>query len=92
MATPITVEIIIIIMLVVYGLIVSYMLYDYYRNNETYLKDKVDYVNNKTIELASRERLLTGRETCDRDLTRLKTIHKSALDVLSAYNTITNPI
>ena len=84
----ITIELIAIILLVVYALIVTYLLYDQYRNQESYLKDKVDYINNKQTELSTRERLLIGRETCDRDLTRLKTIHKSALDVLNSYNSL----
>ncbi len=87
---PSTVETVVIILLVVYGLIVTYLLYDQYRNHESYLKDKVDYVNSKQLELSARERALVGRETCDRELTRLKTIHKSALDVLSAYNSLSS--
>lgn len=85
-----TIENIVIILLVVYALIVTYLLYDQYRNQELYLKDKVDYINNKQLELSARERILIGRETCDRELTRLKTIHKSALDVLSSYNPLSS--
>lgn len=81
-----SIENIAIIMLVIYGLFVSYLLYDQYRNQEQYMKDKVDFIATKTAELAARERVLIGRETCDRELTRLKTIHKSALDVLNSYN------
>jgi len=77
-----TIENIAIIMLIVYGLIVTYLIYDQYRNQELYMKDKVDYINSKTEELQSRERLLIGKETCDRDLIRLKTIHKNVLDIL----------
>jgi len=84
-----SIENIAIIMLVIYGLFVSYLLYDLYRNQEQYMKDKVDYIGTKTAELAVRERVLIGRETCDRELTRLKTIHKSALDVLNSYNSLT---
>lgn len=87
---PTTVETVVIILLIVYGLIVTYLLYDQYRNQELYLKDKVDYINNKQLELNVRERALVGKETCDRELTRLKTIHKSALDVLSSYNPLTS--
>jgi hypothetical protein len=85
---PPTIELVAIIALIIYGLIVSYLLYDQYRNHETYLRDKVDYVNAKVQELTMRERSLVGRESCDRDLTRLKTIHRSALDVLNSYNSI----
>lgn len=84
-----TIELIVIIMLIIYALIVTYLLFDQYRNQEQYMKDKVDYINNKTLELNAREKLLIGKETCDRDLTRLKTIHKSALDVLNSYNVLT---
>lgn len=81
-----SIETIAIILLIVYGLIVTYLLHDQYRNQESYLKDKVDYISTKQLELSARERILVGRETCDRELTRLKTIHKSALDVLNSYN------
>jgi hypothetical protein len=83
-----TVETGAIIVLVVYGLIVTYLAYDQYRNQEMYMRDKVEYINAKVQELTIRERAITGRETCDRDLTRLKTIHKSALDVLNSYNAV----
>lgn len=85
-----TMENISIIILIVYGLFVSYLLFDQYRNNDLYMKDKVEYINNKSAELNSRERMLIGKETCDRDLTKLKTIHRSALDVLNSYNTFTS--
>ena len=85
-----TIEIIVIVLLIVYGLIVTYLLYDQYRNQEAYLKDKVEYINSKSVELSARERNLIGRETCDRELTRLKTIHKSALDVLNSYNPLSS--
>jgi hypothetical protein len=77
---------VVIVVLIVYGLVVTYMLYDQYRNQEIYLKDKADYINSKTLELNARERTLVGREMCDRELTRLKTIHRAAIDVLNGYN------
>jgi predicted component of type VI protein secretion system len=87
---PTTVESVALIMLVIYGLVVTYLLYDQYRNQEMYMKDKVDYINAKTLEMNARERVLVGKETCDRELTRLKTIHKSALDVLNSYNPLSS--
>lgn len=77
---------VVIILLIVYGLIVTYLIYDQYRNQELYMKDKVDYINNKNIEMNTRERNLIGRETCDRELIKLKTIHKSIQDILNSYN------
>jgi hypothetical protein len=79
-------------MLSVYGVIITYLVYDYYPNQELYMKDKVDYINNKTMEVSARERVISGREACDKELMRIKTIHKSALDVLNSYNTLTTPL
>lgn len=84
-----TVENAVIILLVVYSLIVTYLVYDQYRNYDTYMKDKVDYINSKTMELDSRERNVSARETCEKELIRLRTVHKSALDVLNSYNQFT---
>jgi len=78
-----------IILLLIYCVIVTYLIYLQYQQRDAYLKDKVDYINNKMDELTSRERLVSNREICDRELLRLKTIHKSALDVLNSYS---NPI
>ena len=89
---PTSIESIIIIMLSVYGVIITYLVYDYYPNQELYMKDKVDYINNKTMEVSARERVISGREACDKELMRIKTIHKSALDVLNSYNTLTTPL
>ena len=84
-----TVESVIIIMLVTYGLIVTYLLYDQWKNQQMYLKDKVNFINNKTNELNIRERNLVAKEACERELIRLRTITKSALDILSSYNPTT---
>lgn len=75
-----------IVLLLVYTFIITYILYEERSNREQYLRDKVDYVNKKTDELNARERSIIGKETCDRELMRLKTIHRSALDVLNSYN------
>ena len=82
------VEIVVIILLVAYGIIVTILLYDQYQNQDAYMKDKVDYINKKTIDLSTRERNISAREICDKELIRLKTIHRSALDVLNSYNQI----
>lgn len=84
-----TIAVIIIILITLYALIITWLLYDQYQNHEKYMKDKVDYINTKVVELEQRERIVSGREVCDRELTRLKTIHKSALDVLNSYNQMT---
>lgn len=86
-----TIKTCIIILLLVYCFIITFILLENYRKRDQYLKDKVEFINKKTDELNSRERVLVGREVCDRELTRLKTIHKSALDVLNSYNQMQLP-
>ena len=81
-----TIKTCLIVLLTIYCIIITYFLYDQHKGRERYLKDRIDFINKKTDELNSRERVLTSREVCDRELTRLKTIHKSALDVLNSYN------
>ena len=78
----------VIILLVVYALIVTYLLYDQYHNQDLYMQDRVDYINKKTQELENREKNVSRAEACERDLTKLRTIHRSALDVLNSYNSV----
>jgi hypothetical protein len=78
--------IIIIILLMLVG-VLSYLLYDQYTYQDRYMRDRVEYIERKTEDLAIRERSVMERERCDRELTRLKTIHKNVLDILSSYNT-----
>lgn len=80
-----SVETTLIIVLILYGVLVTYMWYDYYKNMGMYMKDKAEFINNKVEELNKRERSISDKETCDKELMRLRTIHKSALDVLSSY-------
>ena len=75
----------VIILLVLYALIVTYLLYDQYHNQDMYMQDRVNYINKKTLELDNRERNISRSEVCERELTRLRTIHRSALDVLNSY-------
>lgn len=77
---------IIIVLLLIYMIIVTYLLYDQYQNQDNYMRDRAEYIDKKTEELSIRERSVIDRERCDRELTRLKTIHKNALDILSSYN------
>jgi len=67
--------------------VLSYLLYDQYTYQDRYMRDRVEYIERKTEDLAIRERSVMERERCDRELTRLKTIHKNVLDILSSYNT-----
>lgn len=83
-------SIIIIVLLMLVG-VLSYLLYDQYTYQERYMRDRVEYVERKTEELAVRERSVMERERCDRELTRLKTIHKNVIDILTSYNSYSQP-
>lgn len=77
--------IIIVVLLILVG-VLSYLLYDQYAYQDRYMKDRIDYIERKTEEMTVRERNVMERERCDRELTRLKTIHKNVLDILSSYS------
>lgn len=77
---------VVIVLLLVYSIVVTYLLFDQYQNQDRYMKDRADFIDKKAEELAQRERGVIDRERCDRELTRLKTIHKNALDILTSYN------
>ena len=83
--------IIIIVLLILVG-VLSYLLYDQYTYQDRYMRDRVEYIERKAEELSIRERSVMERERCDRELTRLKTIHKNVLDILSSYNTYSNSV
>ena len=83
-------SIIIIVLLMLVG-VLSYLLYDQYTYQERYMRDRVEYVERKTEELAVRERSVMERERCDRELTRLKTIHKNVIDIPTSYNSYSQP-
>lgn len=76
---------IIILILLIYTVIISVLyfseLYDrdnYHRNKEMILHDKED-------ELIKRESIIVDKEICFRELTKIKTIQTSVLDILNSY-------
>ena len=77
---------IIIIILLIYAIFVSYLLFDQYQNREKYFKDKSEYIDRMTQNLTIREREVLDREMCDKELKILKKIHTDALDILMTYN------
>lgn len=76
---------IIIFIVLIYTVIISVLyfseLYDrdnYHRNKEMILHDKED-------ELVKRESIIVDKEICFRELTKMKTIQTSVLDILNSY-------
>jgi hypothetical protein len=74
-----------VISLIIYSLFVSYLYNSEIQNKDSYLKDKVDYVNNKQTELNVREQEIMGKEQCMRNLTKYKTINDAAVKILQSY-------
>ncbi len=61
-----------------------------YTNLQDYQKEKDDALTIKEKDLLNRESIVVDKEICFRELTKLKTIQSTALDVLKSY-TITIP-
>ena len=62
-----------------------------YVNKEKYQKDKDESLQRRDAELTRRESIVVDKEICFRELTKLRTIQASALDILKMY-TIPEPI
>lgn len=79
-----------IILLLIYSIVLS-VLYWIQRNSlEDYQKERIHSITAKESELAKRESIVVDKEICFRELTKLKTIQNTALDVLKSY-VITTP-
>ncbi len=61
-----------------------------YVNKDKYQKDKDDNLRRREDELTRRESIVVDKEICFRELTKLRTIQASALDILKMY-TIPSP-
>ncbi len=79
-----------ILILIIYSVIVSMLYWHQYTNLQDYQKEKDDALTIKEKDLLNRESIVVDKEICFRELTKLKTIQSTALDVLKSY-TITIP-
>lgn len=77
-------------LMLIYSIIISVLFWTKYNNLENYQKDKLDFILLKEKELSQREGIIVDKEICFRELTKLKTINDTALDVLKSYK-ITSP-
>lgn len=62
-----------------------------YTDKENYQKTKDESLNRRDDELTRRESIVVDKEICFRELTKLRTILASALDILKMYNVLTPP-
>lgn len=75
---------ILICLLVLYSIAVTYLAYDQYQSRDQYMKDRVEYITDKTNELIAREQLVQNKEVCETDLRKLRETLKSVMTTLNA--------
>ncbi len=62
-----------------------------YTDKGNYQKDKDESLKRRDEELTRRESIVVDKEICFRELTKLRTILASALDILKMYDVSTSP-
>lgn len=77
-----------ILILIVYSVVVSMLYWHQYQNSQNYQKEKDDILAMKEKDLANRESIVVDKEICFRELTKLKTIQSTAMDVLKSYSIV----
>lgn len=85
-----TTKTVLILILLIYGIITTVLYWVQYDNLQNYQSAKDKQLSDKESELNKRESIVVDKEICFRELTRLKTIQESALDILKSYS-ITTP-
>lgn len=75
---------VLICLLVLYSIAVTYIAYDQYQSRDQYMKDRVEYINDKTNELVARERLVANKEVCENDLKKMRETLKSVTATINA--------
>ena len=74
------------ILLIIYSTIISILYLDIHINASNYQKERENTLMKKEKELTNRESIVVDKEICFRELTKLKTIQSTALDVLKSYS------
>lgn len=81
-----TIKTILLVLLLIYGVVLSVLYWTDYTNRENYQKEKNNTLVYKENELKKRESIVVDKEICFRELTKLKTIQNSVLDILKSYS------
>lgn len=87
-----TIKTILLVLLLIYSVIISVLYWTDYINKENYQKDKNESLTYKENELKKRESIVVDKEICFRELTKLKTIQNSVLDILKSNSVPTKNI
>jgi len=78
---------VVLLVIIIYATVISVLYWTEHSSRDQYQKDKDIQLKNKEIELDKRESIIVDKEICFRELTKLKTVQTSALDILKAYHT-----
>ena len=89
-----TLKNILIVVLIIYGLFTTYLYNLEYKERDNYMKNKLNYIKIKTIELNNREKdviekedILIDQKKCMTEVTRLRKVIKNAQNSLNIMNT-----
>ncbi len=69
-----------------YATVITVLYWNDYANRPLLIREKEESLSNREIELSRRDSMVVDKEICFRELTKLKTIQSSALDILKSYN------
>lgn len=75
---------IIITIITIYSIVISVLYWTEYTHKLEYQKEKDNILKAKEEELNKRESIIVDKEICFRELTKLKTIHSSVVDILKS--------
>ena len=77
---------VIVLMLLMYALIISVLYFNDLKQRDDYMRVKDQSLRQKEEDLIKRESIIVDKEICFRELTKMKTIHSSVLDILKSYS------
>ena len=81
-----TIKTLLLLIILIYAVIMTVLYWKDYTDKENYQKAKDDSLNRRDEELTRRESIVVDKEICFRELTKLRTIVASALDILRMYS------
>jgi hypothetical protein len=80
---------ILVIILVIYAAVISVLYWKEKQDKDNFMKEKEVKLNKKETELQEKELVVIDKETCTKELSRVKSLQESAVDILkTAYQNI----